>query len=467
MPKCREQSVWCRTGFTGLRFASFLLRKNGPAAPPIPRIFYFNKSCRQVQPDAAFYGSIKVKVVIIGAQWGDEGKGKIVDYLAEDAGYVVRYAGGPNAGHTIVVDGKQFALHQVPSGILYPDKKVFLGAGMVIDPEKFFAELAMLKENGINWEGRVFISDRAHIILPKYRQMDKDRDSSRKRPIGTTGSGIGIAYSEKSHRDGIRLADLDWKERMADMDDEDLEYINRYRDLLLNMRVDLTAKMWEYRNENILFEGAQGAMLDIDSGTYPYVSSGASCAAGAATGCGIGPHDLDKILGVFKAYQTRVGNGPMPSEFNEESEGELCRYVRDTGREYGVTTGRARRCGYLDLVALRYACRVNSMDGLILTHLDIYDAMEQIEACVAYDINGKIVTDFPANIDELNCAKPVLEKFQGWRTPLKEIKKYSKLPRQAKAYIEFIEGFTDTPVDIISVGYERNETFIRKNPWKK
>ena len=408
-----------------------------------------------------------MKVVIIGAQWGDEGKGKIVDYLAEDAKYVVRYSGGPNAGHTIVVDGKQFALHQVPSGILYSDKKVYLGAGMVIDPEKLFKELDMLKENGINWEGRVFISDRAQLILPKYRQMDKDRDSQRKRPIGTTGSGIGIAYSEKSHRDGLRLADLDWEEKMSEFDGEDKEYLDKYKDKLIEMRVDLTKVMWEVRKENILFEGAQGAMLDIDSGTYPYVSSGASCAAGAATGCGIGPHDLDKILGVFKAYQTRVGNGPMPTEFNSESEGELCQYVRDTGREYGVTTGRARRCGYLDLVALRYACRTNSLDGLVLTHLDIYDAMDQIEACVAYDIDGKIVTDFPANVEQMNRAKPVLEKFKGWKKPLKEIKSYKKLPKEAREYVEFIEEYTGVPVTIISVGYERDETFIRSNPWKK
>ena len=409
-----------------------------------------------------------MNVVIIGAQWGDEGKGKIVDYLAEDAKYVVRYSGGPNAGHTIVVDGKQFALHQVPSGILYKDKTVFLGSGMVIDAEALFNELQMLKDNGIDWEGRVFISGRAQLILPKYRTMDKERDAQRKRPIGTTGRGMGIAYAEKAHRDGVRLADLDWADKMAEFDGEDLEYINKYKDQLLSMRVDLVAKMHEFRKDNILFEGAQGAMLDIDSGTYPYVSSGTSCAAGACTGSGIGPHSIDRILGVFKAYQTRVGNGPMPTEFNEadESESELCRYVRDTGREYGVTTGRARRCGYLDLVALRYACRFNSMDGLVLTHLDIYDTMDQIEACVAYEIDGKIVTDFPSNVDMLNKAKPVLEKFDGWKTSLKEIKKYSKLPKNARKYIEFIEAFTETPVSIVSVGYERNETFIRKNPWK-
>ena len=408
-----------------------------------------------------------MKVVVIGAQWGDEGKGKIVDYLAENAKYVVRYAGGPNAGHTIVVDGKQYALHQVPSGILYSDKAVFLGAGMVIDPEALFNELQMLKDNGIDWEGRVFISDRAHIILPRYRQMDKDRDAARKRPIGTTGRGIGITYSEKAQRDGLRLADLDWEKKMSEFEGEDKAYLDKYKDRLISMRVDLTAKMYEYRNENILFEGAQGAMLDIDSGTYPYVSSGASCSAGAATGCGIGPKNIDKILGVFKAYQTRVGNGPMPTEFNNESEGELCEYVRKTGREYGVTTGRARRCGYLDLVALRYACITNSIDSLVLTHLDIYDTFDEIEACVAYEIDGKTVVDFPASVPAMEKAKPVLKKFKGWKKSLKECRSYEELPKAARDYVEFIEDYTKTEVGIISVGYERDETFIRNNPWKK
>ncbi|MDE7139712.1 MAG: adenylosuccinate synthetase, partial [Treponemataceae bacterium] len=284
---------------------------------------------------------------------------------------------------------------------------------------------------------------------------------------GTTGRGIGIAYAEKAERDGLRLADLDWAAKMAEYDGEDKAYLDTYKERLLAMRVDLTAKMYEFRDDNILFEGAQGAMLDIDSGTYPYVSSGASCAAGAATGCGIGSHDLDVIMGVFKAYQTRVGNGPMPTEFNNESEGELCEYVRKTGREYGVTTGRARRCGYLDLVALRYACRVNSIDSLVLTHLDIYDTFDEIEACIAYDIDGKIVTDFPANVAAMEQAKPVLQKFSGWKTSLKTCRSYEKLPRSARDYVEFIEDYCKTPVGIISVGYERDETFIRKNPWKK
>lgn len=407
-----------------------------------------------------------MNVVVMGAQWGDEGKGKIVDYLAQDAKYVVRFAGGANAGHTIVVDGKKYALHQVPSGILYPEKSVFLGSGMVIDPEALFKELQMLKDNGINWEGRVFISDRAHLTLPGYREMDKQRDAARKRPIGTTGRGIGTTYSQKSERDGIRLADLDWDEKWNDLDDDDKSFLEQYKSQLMAMRVNIAEKMYEFRKENILFEGAQGAMLDLDSGTYPYVSSGASCSAGAASGSGIGPRAIDKIYGVFKAYETRVGNGPMPSEFNNDSEGELCDYVRKTGNEFGVTTGRPRRCGYLDLVALRYACHVNSIDRLVLTHLDIYDAMDEIEACVAYDIDGKIVTEFPSSIPDLNKAKPVLQKFEGWKESITECTSYKKLPKNAKSYVEFIEDFTGTPVGIVSVGAERNQTFVLDKIWK-
>ena len=297
--------------------------------------------------------------------------------------------------------------------------------------------------------------------------MDKKRDAARKRPIGTTGRGIGTTYSQKSERDGIRLADLDWEEKMNDVDQADKDFLAPYMERLLSMRIDIAAKMWEIRNENILFEGAQGAMLDIDSGTYPYVSSGASGSYGASSGSGIGPRNLDKIYGVFKAYETRVGNGPMPTEFNADSEGELCDYVRKTGNEFGVTTGRARRCGYLDLVALRYACHVNSIDSLVLTHLDVYDDMEEIEACVAYDIDGELVTDFPTSIPALNKAKPVLQKFAGWKQSIKNLSKYSQLPKNAKAYVDFIEDYTGTKVGIVSVGPDRNQTFNREKIWKK
>lgn len=406
-----------------------------------------------------------MNTVVMGAQWGDEGKGKIVDFLAQEADVVVRFAGGANAGHTIVAGGKKYALHQVPSGILYPEKTVVLGSGMVVDPEALFKELAMLTDNGIQWEGRTLISDRAHIVLPAYRRMDKERDAKRKRPIGTTGRGIGTTYSQKSERDGIRLADLDWKEKMADLEAEDKEFLAPYMERLLKMRIDIASFLWRHRKENILFEGAQGAMLDLDSGTYPYVSSGASCSAGAATGSGIGPRALDKIYGVFKAYETRVGNGPMPTEFNSTSEGDLCNYVRNRGNEFGVTTGRPRRCGYLDLVALRYACRVNSIDSLVLTHLDIYDEMDEIEACVAYDIDGKETDDFPASIPALNAAKPVLKKFKGWKTPLRSCGSYDAMPQAAKDYVKAIEDFTGTSVGIVSVGADRTDTYVRSPLW--
>lgn len=406
-----------------------------------------------------------MNVVVIGAQWGDEGKGKIVDYLANESRCIVRYSGGANAGHTIVSNGVQYALHLVPSGILHPGKTVYLGAGMVIDPDALFVELAMLKERGIDWEGRVFISDRAHIVLPRYRAIDKARDAARKRPIGTTGRGIGTTYALKSERDGIRLADLTWKEKLADLEQEDRDFLAPFMDRLLSMKVNLTSELHRVKGERVLFEGAQGALLDLDLGTYPYVSSGFSSAAGAAIGGCVGPRAINKVLGVFKAYSTRVGNGPMPTEFDEGSQSELYHFVRETGREYGVTTGRPRRCGYLDLVALRYACQSNSIDDLVLTHLDVYDTLDDIEACVAYEINGVKTEEFPASIEDLNAAKPVLKHFKGWKTCLKECRSYDKLPEAARAYVDFIEHYTETKVGIISVGYDRNDTFIRNPVW--
>jgi len=406
-----------------------------------------------------------MKVVIIGAQWGDEGKGKIVDYLAGEAQIIVRFSGGANAGHTIVIGDQQYALHLIPSGILYPDKMVILGAGMVIDPEALFNEIKMLNDRGIDTTGRVLISDRAHLVLPRYIKIDKERDAARKKPIGTTGRGIGITYSMKSDRDGIRLADLDWKEKWDELEEADRQFLTPFIERLKPMTINLSAFLEHHKNSQTLFEGAQGALLDLDLGTYPYVSSGMSCAAGAAIGGCIGPRALDKVLGVFKAYSTRVGNGPFPSEFDPASEDELCRFVRETGREYGVTTGRPRRCGYLDLVALRYACMTNSIDSLVMTHLDVYDTMDEIKACVAYRIDGKVVETFPSSIGALNSAEPVLRSFQGWKRPLKNALTYEEFPVEAMEYIEFIQRFCETPVDIVSVGYDRKETIIRKSPW--
>ena len=406
-----------------------------------------------------------MKVVVIGAQWGDEGKGKIVDYLANEAQIVVRYAGGANAGHTIVRGGEEYALHLIPSGVLYPDKINILGAGMVNDPKALFEEIEMLEERGIDTKGRIHISDRAHLVLPKFLEIDKKRDAERKKPLGTTGRGIGIAYSMKSERDGIRVADLAWKDKMDELDKEDRDFLAPYTDKLLSMSIDLSTYLMHRKNSKILFEGAQGTLLDLDLGTYPYVSSGMSCAAGASVGGCIGPRAIDKVLGVFKAYSTRVGNGPLPSEFDSDSEDELCCFIRYTGREFGVTTGRPRRCGYLDLVSLRYACLTNSIDSLVMTHLDVYDTLEEIKACIAYRIGDKIVENFPASIEDLNKAKPVLRTFPAWKKPLENALTYEDLPTAAMDYVEFIERYCETPVDIISVGYDRKATIIRKSPW--
>jgi adenylosuccinate synthase len=408
-----------------------------------------------------------MNVVIIGAQWGDEGKGKIVDFLASDAQIVVRFSGGANAGHTIVLGGEKYALHLVPSGILYPDKIVILGSGMVIDPEALFQELGGLEQKGIDWNGRVFISDRAHIVFPRYRELDKQAEAGRARPIGTTGRGIGIAYSLKASRDGIRLADIDDDERLVNLPGDDRAWLSIWKERLLPLRIDLAAYLRQHRNSWRLFEGAQGALLDIDTGTYPFVSSGMSCAAGAAAQGGIGPRHIDRVLGVFKAYTTRVGNGPFPTEFADDSPGSLSQYIRNVGNEYGTTTGRPRRCGYLDLVALRYACTVNSIDRLVLTHIDVYDGLEEFEACVGYKIGDKVIEDFPASVRDLTGARPVLRKFSGWKTPLGKCRTYEELPLRAREYIEFIEEFTETSISIISVGSDRKQTIVRESPWIK
>jgi adenylosuccinate synthase len=408
-----------------------------------------------------------VNLVVIGAQWGDEGKGKIVDYLAGDAQIIVRFSGGANAGHTVVIGGEEYALHLIPSGVFYPDKVVVLGAGMAIDPQALFQELQMLSDRGIDTQGRVLISDRAHLVLPRYSRIDRERDASRQRPIGTTGRGIGITYSMKSERIGVRVADLGSADMMAELSQEDRDFLAQYAGRLEAMSIDLAVYLRHRKNYAVVFEGAQGALLDLDLGTYPFVSSGMSAAAGAAVGGCVGPRALDKVLGVFKAYSTRVGNGPLPSEFDQESEDELCRYVRETGREYGVTTGRPRRCGYLDLVALRYACFTNSIDSLVMTHLDVYDTLEDVKACIAYRVGDRITESFPASVEDLGRARPVLRSFRGWKRPLSGSLSYEELPEAAMEYIDFIERFCGTPIDIVSVGYDRKETIIRRSPWSR
>ena len=406
-----------------------------------------------------------MNVVVVGAQWGDEGKGKIVDYLCEDAGLVVRYSGGANAGHTVVWKGETYKLHLVPSGVISPGTDVVLGSGMVIDPESLFDELDTLTNQGVDWKGRVFISDRAHLVLPEHKSTDKEMDAKRRNPIGTTGRGIGVAYAQKSNRDGIRVADICEDQFIKTLRREEHDFLSPYIPRLREMSVNLRAFMNEREEVNVLYEGAQGVLLDIDIGTYPYVSSGCSAASGAAVGGAIGPRDIDEVLGVFKAYTTRVGNGPFPSEFTEERDGDLGDVIRELGHEYGVTTGRPRRTGYLDLVALAYACRSNSIDSLVMTHIDVYDDMDEIKACVAYSIDGEETTDFPSSALKLERAEPVLKSFPGWKQSLSDAKSYDELPEAAKNYIEFIEEFTGSKVGIISVGPDREKTFIRSPVW--
>lgn len=380
-----------------------------------------------------------MKQVVVGAQWGDEGKGKIVDYLAKDADLVVRFSGGANAGHTIVTKKDTFKLHLIPSGIIYPHTFVVLGTGMVIDYTAFKEELEILTNQGINWRGRVFISDRAHFVMPVYKEEDIRRDRERDIPIGTTGRGIGIAYEKKAARIGHRFCD--------DLVDPapGVEIIN------------LPYFMEDYKNKNVLYEGAQGALLDLDTGTYPFVSSGSAISAGASSGGGIGVTDIDRTLGVFKAYQSKVGNGPFPTKFTDD---EFAQYVRDTGREYGVTTGRPRDIGYLDLVALKYSCLVNGIDELVMTHLDVLDTFDEIKVCVEYAINGKITREFPSSIEDLEVALPIYRTFEGWNQPTSDIKDILKLPLNAILYLSFIEEYTETKIKIVSVGYNREDTIV-------
>ena len=409
-----------------------------------------------------------MNVVVIGAQWGDEGKGKIVDYLAEQTRVVVRYSGGANAGHTIVKGEDTYKLHLVPSGILYENTTVVLGTGMVIDPMALFEELDTLTAQGVSWEGRVLVSDRAHLVLPSYREIDRKQDLERSQPLGTTGRGIGVAYAMKASRDGVRISDAEEPSVLKGLDAVSREYLETHIERLRPMVVDLVDFIAHTSSEDrILFEGAQGALLDLDQGTYPYVSSGYAAAAGASLGGGIGPRQIDRIIGVFKAYSTRVGNGPFPTEFRATDDSGLEELVREVGREYGVTTGRPRRCGYLDLVALKYIVRANGIDALALTHLDVYDTLNEIKVCIAYETDEGVLDTFPASSYLLERCRPVTKSLHGWKQDLGATKTYDELPPQAREYIRFIETFVECPVDIVGVGYERDQTILRVDPWTR
>jgi len=416
-------------------------------------------------------------LVVVGAQWGDEGKGKIVDVLAEEADVVARYQGGANAGHTVYVDGEEFVLHQIPSGILHRGKRCLIGNGVVLDLEQFFRELDGLKDRGIDAESRIGVSGRAHLLLEYHKRLDAASERARgTAKIGTTGKGIGPAYEDKVARRGVRVTDLRDAsrahvrireaaeaanerllaageepidaERVAD---EVLSGRDRLLPLICDTGIEITRALAEGRR--VLLEGAQGALLDIDHGTYPYVTSSNTTAAGAATGTGIGPTSIDSVLGVVKAYTTRVGAGPLPTELTDA----LGDSLRELGGEYGATTGRPRRCGWFDSVVVRYAARINGLTGLALTKLDVLDTFEEIRIATAYEIEGVQLEDFPDDLSLLERAKPIYETLPGWRCSTSDIRSVDELPDNALAYIRRIEELTGTPAWYISVGTGREQ----------
>lgn len=416
-------------------------------------------------------------LVVVGAQWGDEGKGKIVDMLAEGAGLVARYQGGANAGHTVHVGEEEFILHQIPSGVLHPGKRCLLGNGVVLDVEQFFEELDGLIARGIDAEARVGISGRAHLLLDYHKRLDRANEEARGvARIGTTGKGIGPAYEDKIARRGIRVADLRNAERARELviaaataanerlraNGAELVDPERIADQLLERRARLLPLMTDVGREindtvangvPVLLEGAQGALLDVDHGTYPFVTASTTTAAGAATGTGIGPTTIDRVLGVIKAYTTRVGSGPMPSEVD----GEIGKRLRDLGGEYGATTGRPRRCGWFDAVVARYSARVNGLTGLALTKLDVLDTFAEIQIVTGYETEEGLLEEFPDDLGLLEGARPVLETVPGWQSSTAEIRTFEELPQAARDYIARIEELTGVPVEYVGVGTRREQ----------
>ena len=414
--------------------------------------------------------------VVVGCQWGDEGKGKIVDVLAESADIVARYQGGANAGHTVHVHGDEFILHQIPSGILHPGKRCLLGNGVVLDLPKFFAEYDALVERGIELEGRIGISQRAHLLLPYHRALDHAAEVRAREKIGTTGQGIGPAYVSKSGRRGVRVTDLGNASRLERLVEramgdalEELE-VGRFAATELEARVwaalalagrtlplatdtGLEVVQALAAGRSVLMEGAQGTALDLDHGTYPFVTSSNTTAAAAATGLGIGPTAISAVLGVVKAYTTRVGNGPLPTEFDEEM-GER---VRELGGEFGATTGRPRRCGWFDAVQARYAARVNGLTSLAVTKLDVLDSLDEIQVATGYRVDGDISTEFPADTWSLSRVEPVLERHPGWRAPTTEARDIADLPVEARSYLDRLQELTGVPIEIVSVGSRREQ----------
>ena len=423
-------------------------------------------------------------VIVIGAQWGDEGKGKITDLLSRSADVVVRSQGGVNAGHTVVVSGQTFKLHLIPSGILYPDTECIIGSGTVIDPQVVIDEMEQLKKLGVTTDN-LYISQTAHITMPYHRSIDQASEERRGDfKIGTTGRGIGPTYADKSERTGIRVLDLmdskllkeklEWTINYKNVILEKLynlpplnpkevitEYL-KYAEYLRPYVIDSSLKIYEAVKEkkNILFEGAQGTLLDLDPGTYPFVTSSNPIAGGACVGSGIGPTIIDRVIGVAKAYTTRVGEGPFPTELNEEI-GDL---LGDRGAEFGTTTGRRRRCGWFDAVIGRYAVRINGLDCLAITKLDVLDELEEIKVCVAYEIDGETCYHFPSNASHFANCKPIYKTLPGWQKSTTECRSLADLPQQALDYLKFLAELMEVPIAIISLGASRDQTIIVEDP---
>lgn len=416
--------------------------------------------------------------IVVGTQWGDEGKGKYIDRLAGDSDVVVRFSGGNNAGHTIVVDGEKYALHLIPSGILHKGKTCIIGNGVVIDPAVLIKEISELNERGISTDG-LMISDRAHIIMPYHRALDELQEKFRgDLSIGTTKRGIGPAYADKTERCGIRVCDLIDEElfgqRVRDNlktknpiiekvyggqkfdADEIISEYSEYAKVIKKYVADVNAYLFDAidSGKNILFEGAQATFLDLDFGTYPYVTSSNPIAGGVCTGAGIGPKKIDEVYGVMKAYTTRVGAGPFPTE----QDNEIGDRIRELGHEYGTTTGRPRRCGWLDAVMIRYAAKINGLTALAINHLDTIGKLDRIKLCTAYIKDGKEVSYVPASLKEVARCKPVYEEFEGWKEDISNIRKYEDLPENAKKYLKRIEEAVGVKVKFIGVGSQREQT---------
>jgi adenylosuccinate synthase len=419
-----------------------------------------------------------MNIAVLGAQWGDEGKGKIVDLLTPHFSIVARYQGGHNAGHTVYAAGRKFVLRLLPSGILHEGITCVIGNGVVIDPQALFAEIDELERAGIAVGDRLVVSDKAHLILPYHRELDLLSEARRgERKIGTTSRGIGPAYEDKIARRGVRVGDLANAWSLAEAVQHNVAARNRLiADSQMDWRqvIDELKRSWDRmgrwvtdvslflsraraKGQSIMFEGAQGTLLDIDHGTYPYVTSSNATIGGVCTGLGVDAKAIDGVLGVAKAYTTRVGEGPLPTELT----GELGNRLRESGQEFGAVTGRPRRCGWYDAVAVRYAVRVNGLDALALTKLDVLDEMPELQVCTAYRARGGVLQELPGDLAQLATCEPVYETLAGWSKPTKGIRRYEDLPAEARAYIARIEEITGVPAAILSTGSDRDDTIIR------